>query len=109
MHVLGRQWVQRRRVTSAARALFDEGFYVAQHGGWPSGGGTLFEHFMREGWAMHLDPNRWFSTAGYLRENADVAAAGLNPFLHFIAAGGVEGRMPHSCIRADANHSLGGW
>jgi GT2 family glycosyltransferase/glycosyltransferase involved in cell wall biosynthesis len=39
-----------------------------------------------------LDPAPFFSTAFYLRAHRDVAAAGINPYVHFLGRGHVEGR-----------------
>ena len=40
-------------------------------------------------------PNPLFDTAWYLRENPDVAKAGLNPLAHYASSGATEGRDPH--------------
>lgn len=45
-----------------------------------------------------------FDAAFYLRNNPDVAAAGIDPLLHFAANGGREGRSP--CASFDAFHYL---
>lgn len=53
-----------------------------------------FRHYLeyeaREGPA----PNALFDPAAYLATNPDVAAAGVNPLLHFIEYGFQEGRLP---------------
>lgn len=49
-------------------------------------------HYLLEGWAMGLDPAPEFSTRFYLATNPDVAQAGVNPFLHYLAEGRQEGR-----------------
>lgn len=53
------------------------------------------EHYLRIGAHLQRDPGPKFNTAYYLAEHADVAAAGLNPLLHYIAHGRKEGR---SCV-----------
>lgn len=40
-------------------------------------------------------PANLFDAEYYLRSNPDVAATGINPLLHFILVGGLEGRKPH--------------
>ena len=46
------------------------------------------------GWTRGLNPDAFFNTAYYLSHNADVAAAGINPLLHFEQYGWKEGRDP---------------
>ncbi|WP_146619988.1 hypothetical protein [Acuticoccus sediminis] len=50
------------------------------------------DHYLRHGWQEGRDPAPWFSTRGYLELNEDVAAAELNPFVHYITSGRDEGR-----------------
>lgn len=75
----------------AVRAAFDEDHYAALVPDLPTGQ-DAFDHFMETGWRTGLDPNRWFSISRYLMLNADVAAAGINPFSHYILHGRGEGR-----------------
>ena len=49
-------------------------------------------HYISTGWHEGRDPNRWFSTRHYLSRNVDVAAAGVNPFYHYVTQGRSEGR-----------------
>ena len=49
-------------------------------------------HYLTEGWRRRLNPNAWFSTRYYLDTNPDIAAAGIEPFQHFIEHGRAEGR-----------------
>lgn len=51
-------------------------------------------HFQAVGWRLGLSPNRWFDTLGYLAANSEVAAMGINPFLHYLDVGLDEGRRP---------------
>ncbi len=41
------------------------------------------EHYLNIGWREGKNPSAFFSTADYLKKNPDVAAAGVNPLLHF--------------------------
>lgn len=74
-----------------AAALFDPAYYAAQLGAVPDGV-SLFEHYMDSGWRQRLDPSPAFSTAYYLDTNPEVAAAGINPFLHWVNYGRHEKR-----------------
>lgn len=61
-------------------------------------------HYLREGWKKGLDPAPDFSTRYYLKANRDVAAAGVNPFWHWVVAGRRERRpaLPERSPGADA-------
>jgi len=50
-------------------------------------------HFLSEGWREGRDPSAGFSTTFYLAANPDVARAGINPFVHYLSVGRLEGRM----------------
>lgn len=73
-------------------SLFDAGWYLQQLPDGIAPYGSPEEHYLREGVARGLDPSPWFSTRGYLEANRDVEAAGINPLLHYVAHGRVEGR-----------------
>lgn len=49
-------------------------------------------HYLQEGGARGLSPSRLFDGPWYLENNADVAAAGLNPLLHYLDSGRSEER-----------------
>jgi hypothetical protein len=63
------------------------------------------------------NPNAIFNTIEYLQANTDVAAAGVNPFDHYLSNGAAEGRAPSatfikladfdSAAYLDANPDLG--
>ena len=76
------------------RTALDEGFYAQQLRGIgvDASGTDLVLHYWREGAALGLDPTPDFSTSHYLTAHADVAAAGVNPFAHYLARGKGEGR-----------------
>lgn len=44
------------------------------------------------------NPNSVFNTTAYLTANPDVAAAGVNPFQHFLSFGLTEGRAPNASV-----------
>lgn len=52
----------------------------------------LLEHFHIAGWKEMRDPTPEFSVTHYLQDHADVAAAKINPFLHYLIKGKDEGR-----------------
>jgi FMN phosphatase YigB (HAD superfamily) len=49
-------------------------------------------HYLQQGAARGLSPSPLFDGPGYLHNNPDVAAAGLNPLLHYLDSGRAEGR-----------------
>ena len=55
-------------------------------------GGSALTHYLEFGWKEGRDPSAGFSSSGYLAANPDVAAAGLNPLIHFLNHGLAEGR-----------------
>lgn len=69
----------------------DAGFYAFAYGELPPGV-TASGHYSSIGWQAGHDPNPWFSTQTYLAENADVAASGMVPLVHFLQSGAAEGR-----------------
>lgn len=71
--------------------LFDRDHYLA---GFPKGAGPAdpASHFLTKGWREGRDPAPWFSVWHYLSMHPDVAAVGMNPFLHYCCAGKKEGR-----------------
>lgn len=74
-----------------ARPLFDAGFYREAYRT-AIGDSDPFEHFMAGGWRFGFNPNPFFDTRHYLTANPDVAAAGINPLLHYAMTGAAEGR-----------------
>lgn len=75
--------------------LFDPIFYRQTYSDVPGSDADLIRHYMTYGWREGRDPNREFSTNFYLSHNPDIAAGGLNPFLHFTLSGRAEGRKCH--------------
>jgi glycosyltransferase involved in cell wall biosynthesis len=53
---------------------------------------VALDHYLATGWRDGLDPNPSFSTRGYLHDNWDVAADGIDPLTHFVHHGFFEGR-----------------
>lgn len=74
-------------------AVFDPRWYRAFY--LPaSNRGTLLAHYLHDGRQLGYQPNPFFDTAFYLRNNPDVAKAGIDPALHFYNHGFQEGRDP---------------
>jgi ubiquinone/menaquinone biosynthesis C-methylase UbiE/glycosyltransferase involved in cell wall biosynthesis len=91
--VLG-HWYARPNMRSvvAAAGLFDEDFYRQQVPDLK--GRDPLRHYLRHGAFENLNPNAYFDTAYYQRQNPDVAFTGLHPFVHFITLGMYEERDP---------------
>jgi hypothetical protein len=74
--------------------LFLADWYVAEAGAsLPKAVDPLMD-FCSRGWHARLAPNPYFDCGFYLRQNPDVAEAGLNPLLHYLHQGDREGRRP---------------
>jgi hypothetical protein len=71
--------------------LFSTAWYLQQLEGGIDGL-TPVEHYLAFGWRKNLDPCALFSANGYLHRNPDVAAGGVNPFVHYLKFGSSEGR-----------------
>lgn len=72
--------------------LFSTAWYLQQVEGGLDGL-TPVEHYLAFGWRKNLDPCALFSANGYLHRNPDVAAGGVNPFVHYLKFGIAEGRQ----------------
>ena len=80
--------------------IFDTPFYASQAGMAPQLDSCI-DHYLKRGAAAGLRANRLFDGEAYLNRNPDVAKAGIDPFLHFIVFGTVEGRrssVPRDCL-----------
>jgi len=87
---------------------FDPDFYRATYTDLPADMGPLW-HYRMAGWREGRDPAPWFSVEGYLAAHPDVAAAGLEPFSHFLAHGRHEGRDIAPSRHAAAYFGQVGW
>ena len=84
----------------APAPYFDLAWYAAEHAGdlagegATTGAGGALAHFLARcrGGAVRAVPE--FDPAFYLARNPDVAAAGVDPFLHYLGFGHREGRDP---------------
>ena len=66
----------------------------------------LVAHYCDKGWQMGYDPAQDFSTSRYLEAYADVAAAQINPFAHYITHGKKEGRDGMPRIAMDETYGV---
>lgn len=75
---------------------FDPAYYAATYGDmtWATSDPATAEwHYNNYGWREGRNPNAFFDTAFYLAQNADIAAANINPFEHYRGWGAMEGRF----------------
>lgn len=73
--------------------LFDPLWYVGQREGLAREAGRRpLKHYLRKGWREGLSPSPFFDGPYYLAAHPDVAAAGINPLLHYIHWGRDERR-----------------
>jgi hypothetical protein len=101
----------RPRAAEAHRVIapaFDPDFYRATYTDLPADMGPLW-HYRMAGWQEGRDPAPWFSVEGYLAAHPDVAAAGVEPFFHFLSSGRYEGREIVPSRHAAAYFGQVGW
>ncbi|WP_430423778.1 hypothetical protein [Phenylobacterium sp.] len=92
----------------AISTAFDPDFYRAIYTDLPAEMDALW-HYRFAGWREARDPATWFSTARYLEENPDVAAAGVEPFAHYLQRGRREGRDVRPSRWMSAYYAHVGW
>lgn len=81
--------------------FFDSAWYKQQYGA-QIGLVDPAMHFLRTGWRLGFDPSPHFLTRNYLDIYSDVRAADVNPLLHFLGSGLLEGRSPKPSPRVSA-------
>jgi GT2 family glycosyltransferase/glycosyltransferase involved in cell wall biosynthesis len=89
------------RLTVETSGLFDAKAYLTIAP--PEAAADPIGHFLTQGWRLKLDPHPGFSTADYLRDNPDVATAGVNPLIHYLRDGRAEGRPIHPSTLIDTS------
>lgn len=52
----------------------------------------VIEHYLNEGAKLGYNPSKWFDTLYYINKYNDVEKSNINPFVHFILFGKIEGR-----------------
>ena len=92
------EWAE-NSIDNSTPLSFNESYYLEQNPdvakgveeGWLQNG---YFHYFIYGWKEGRDPCDGFDTSFYLLNNPDVAAAGIEPFNHYIVSGRYEGRVP---------------
>ena len=81
--------------------LFDARHYVAhaEAAGLADARRNPLAHHLAAG--ALIAPNRWFDPGFYLRQNGDVADAGLHPLMHYALNGAREMRDPHPLFNTE--------
>ncbi len=75
-------------------ALVDDLYYDSLYHDVYTAGVDPDTHYAANGWHEGRNPNPYFNTNYYLRNNPDVFAAGINPLQHYDSNGWHEGRNP---------------
>ena len=83
---------------------FDPAWYRAENN--VPAGELCLSHFLRNRHTGQVSPLAEFDAAFYVRENPDVAHAGMDPFEHYLVRGFSEGRAP--CAGFDPRRWKGG-
>ena len=95
-------WLERIRksLPNEWNFLFDRDWVRRQVG--DAGAQTMtLARIVREPAAFAIDPHPLFDAAHYLQRNADVAAEGISPVVHYLRHGWREGRDPHRYFAND--------
>lgn len=83
--------------------LFDGAWYVARYRDVGQLGIGAAEHYLRIGAMLLRDPGPGFSTARYLEAHPHLAAAGINPLVHYLTVGeGRDGVRAHAPVDGEA-------
>lgn len=56
------------------------------------------KHYTEKGFKLGYDPSEFFSTNYYKETYNDVAASGINPLIHYLRFGKLEGRLPKKLV-----------
>lgn len=81
------------RATVLGSELFDPSWYQQRYQLSDLPAIDIVTHYLTQGAALGYSPGPDFDGAEYLKANQDVAAAGVNPLLHFERYGKAEGRV----------------
>lgn len=79
-------------IVDIINAFFDNSYYMEKYPEVAEYEESGIMHFCQIGWREGKDPSAEFSVNGYLEDNPDVAASGVNPLWHYVVAGRDEGR-----------------
>lgn len=81
-----------QRMVLSKSDMFDARWYRTNYLDEAEGDVDPAEHYLKRGTFIGLDPGPNFSTVAYLRAYRDVRKSGMNPLVHYIEHGRVEGR-----------------
>ena len=81
-----------RRDRELVRHFFNPGYYRASNPEVTGSDDDLIDHYLTIGWKKGRNPSPLFSLRFYLDTYPDVAAAAINPLIHFALNGRAEGR-----------------
>lgn len=73
--------------------LFDVEWYLSEFKEKQGIKDNPLAHYLAYGVHQRLNPSQGFDTCYYIESNPDVAAADMNPFLHYVLQGRAEGRQ----------------
>jgi FkbM family methyltransferase len=76
--------------------LFFDNYYQKQVSKYTDSFQLPILHYFKNGFNSNANPNPFFSTSFYLKNNPDVVSANINPLFHYIRHGWKEGRNPHA-------------
>jgi glycosyltransferase involved in cell wall biosynthesis/SAM-dependent methyltransferase len=78
-------------VAILASGMFDEDYYRAQYPDLARVRDPI-RHYCEHGWGELRNPCSSFNTSFYLQSSPDIRDVGINPFLHYVTSGVLEGR-----------------
>ena len=81
-----------QRDRDLVRPFFNAAYYRASNPDLTGSDDDLIDQFLTSGWTTGHNPSPLFSVQYYLDSYPDVAAAGMNPLIHFALNGRAEGR-----------------
>lgn len=77
-----------------ASGIFDEAYYRSEYPDLSPVSDPI-RHYCEHGWREGRNPSPAFDTSYYLETSPDILDSGMNPFLHYVIAGVLEGRPAH--------------
>jgi len=83
-----RKWIEYQTIKRSG--LFDPTYYRLHNPDVQAA--NLLSHFIKHGWKEDRNPSQAFDTRFYLSTYADVQRAAVNPLLHYLKFGQIEGR-----------------
>ncbi|MGW5837767.1 glycosyltransferase [Methylorubrum extorquens] len=86
------EWMQGMLEKAIRLKLFDSAYYSMQAGEIFANSKAAFDHFHTLGWKQNFNPSRLFDTRFYIQNYLDVRGANINPLIHYIQYGRLEGR-----------------